>query len=379
MQFFLIPLLSVLALLVACSVDKNKEDVSTKLRLRYTLAADKHIRIEVDSTTNTQKYIQLVAINDTEYLIAYQPKNQGTEFHIFDFKDGKLVSKISFLKSGPNGVGNINSVATFCDFNRILLSQVNSNTFFLCDSSGKILQRIDLSAKEDANMYPMPSFPAIIFNNKLYCFALHYSDVDSNVCPEIIYDLETKTITNNKVRYPHYSKYFINSMEVWKSARCIGHDSSFIYSFAFDNNIYQLRNGNVLKHHIPNSDFDALLEPVNIDLTNMSDQMKFISEKGLYTYLFYDKYRNIYYRIFIMPGEHMDSEEKIIMNTERSFKIQLVNTSFELIGEAILEGGKYNPYRIMISKDGLVLGVGSHLNPVSDEYYSLQIFKIKQL
>jgi hypothetical protein len=371
----------ILVLTAGCSVDKTSKNLIDKPGNKYVLELDKHIQIRVDSTTNTQKYVQLINVNDTEYLVAYQPGEKVTEFHIFDFTEGLLVSKIAYLKDGPNGFGNINSFATFYSFSRILLSQVNSNIFFLTDSSGQVLRNIDLSVKVKENIYPMASFPAIIQGNNLYSFILqnYNPSFNSNTSPEIIYNLETGTITFSPIRYPNYPKSFSNSIEVWKSSRCLGPDGSFVYSFAFDNNLYELKEGSIIKHYIPNSHFDPHLEPGNIDLADMGDQMRFIAKKGLYTYLFYDSYRHLYYRVFLMPGEPTDPDGKIIMNTERSFKIELINEDFELVGETVFEGTKYNPYRIMISKQGLVLGKGSYLNPISDEYYDFQIFRIRNL
>lgn len=365
----------------------HTDDLHPDGNLTHQLVLRDSFSIKADSFVNINKYVQLISFAHTkkEYLVCYQPTQDATNFHIYDFGLGKYISTISFDKDGVNGVGQVSPFATFIDFQNIILYGNNSNIFFITDSLGKIKRKIDLNRQEEFKgvAYPQPAFPSVIKNGRLHFFVLpsfeaNKNRLPKNAKPEWIYDLSSKKVHNEGAPYPNYPLDYFNSIEAWKAARCFGPNDEEVYSFAFDNNLYVNVNGTVTTHEIENKSLREINES-SLSLSDFQAQMNFISRSGLYTYLFFDPYRNLYYRIFLMPGEFKHANGKTIMLAERDFKIEVIDLHFKLIGSTLFQGKEFNPYRLLISKRGLVLERNNFYTPSTEDFFKFCLFDVKPL
>lgn len=369
----------------SCSDRESTQSTETNLS-ELNLVSGNSISIPIDSLTSVQKYLQLVSLSGEEYLISYQSNQSesSTNFHFYLLKDREKVFTLTFDEIGPNGVGKISPFASFVNFDSILVSQINSNKVYLMDSAGNLKTKYDFNGIKSSKgtIYPMATYPLAITNENLYSFQMNSFDSETGkfskgAYPEVIYNLKTNQWSSGIVTYPEYPDLYYNSIEVWKVSRCFGLMNELVYSFAFDNNLYVSNNYTVRSFSIRNDDFRILnASPPDIRLDDMRSQMKLISESGLYLSLIPDPYRNIYYRIYLMPGDFMDVDGKFYMLAERPFKIQVINDNFKLIGETEFDGRKFNPYRIMVCKDGLLIEEGNPYNPISDDRFIFKLFNI---
>lgn len=370
-------------ILTSCYQGNNKVHEKELILVNYELQLKDSVLIEVDTFVNIQKYVQLVHINSREYLICYQPTQDSTNFHVYDFNERKYLTTLSFQVSGPNGLGQVSPFATFLDFQNIILQQHNNNRIFICDSLGNVKEKIDLGELIEGAVYSQAAFPILTGDNYLYFFALPLFDQQSrrfsdNAKPEWRYDIKTKTASNVLPFYPKYDNNLFNSMEVWKASRCVGPSGEKVFSFAFDKDLYVHYGGFVRKYEIENRSIKKV-DDNNLLLEDFQSQLNYISKTGLYTYLYYDQYRNLYYRIFLMPGEFKHPDGKTIMLAERDFKIEIINASFQLVGQTFFKGREFNPYRILISKSGVFLEKNNFYSPRTDDYFILYRFVIQTI
>lgn len=380
---FLLTLIYIFTL--SCTIKKEeKYDHSTELS---RLELKDSVFIPIDSATSIQKYLQLVNISNIEYLVSYQPnQSRHTNFHFYNLNEREKAFTIGFDEEGQNGIGRINPVVNFISFDSILLVEHNANRVYLADSAGTIKSKFDFNESEFLNgtLYPMASYPISLNDGILSVFQMNsFSSetelFDLNSYPEFINDLTSKKSSTDIIKYPKYSDQYLRSIEVWKASRCIGVNGERVYSFAFDNALYISKAGKIDMIKIPNSDFEILESAVpDLSLDNMRSQMNFISHSGLYLSLIFDSYRQVYYRVYLMPGDFMDIDGKFYMLAERPFKIQIIDSSFKLIGETSFEARKLNPYRMLVSKDGLLIEAGNPYKPRSEDQFIFNRFDLKK-
>jgi len=370
--------LVVILVLIACekpkeranNYDSNKEQ---PFESKYTLQFKDSVIIPVNNETNVASYVQLVKDQGREFLVSYQLTPEQNNFYLYDLDSAKFSRVISFNREGEHGVGKLSLFANFQDMSEIILFEQGANRFYLASSDGNILSKVDLNNKIEGWAYPQPSYPPVKADNKLHFFLMNTYNSNSKEYTEKskaegIYDLNEELFVNDFPNYPNYPNGIENSMDGWKASRCIGPNNEFVYSFPFDNKIVVREKDKSKVYDIPNPDFN-LVDAGGLDSRDFQAQMEFISETGEYTYLFFDPYRELYYRIFLMPGEARDLDNKLIMNGEKGFRIEIINTDFKLVGRHDFEPKEFNSYCLLISESGILLSrINPHAPQVEDRF-----------
>ncbi len=82
--------------------------------------------------------------------------------------------------------------------------------------------------------------------------------------------------------------------------------------------------------------------------------VKFQIKSGRYGGIFYDKYRNLYYRLVLHPQELIDDENRPNRSWHRSWSIIVCDSNLEVIDEIYMKKKKYYPY-IYITSEGLLI------------------------
>ncbi|HRK53800.1 MAG TPA: DUF4221 family protein [Cyclobacteriaceae bacterium] len=374
---------AVVVMVASCDFnDKKKElEIKQSFRPKVRLEGIDSIQIQVNNNTNVQGYVQLASLDDREYLIGYQYKNEINNFHFYDLESRQYYKTISFNRNGPNGMGKLSPFATFNSFNEIVLYEANSNRFYIGDSTGRVLRKFDLKDIVTGTIYPQPGYPTRYDNGNLYFFQMSPINPNSNDFhkqskAECIYDTKSGSLTNQFPNYPEYPSGIENTLDGWKVARCIGPSGEFVYSFPFDNRLIVVENGKSPKHFIPNTHFNVSAVE-GLAPEDLSSQMDVIAKFGLYTYIFFDPYRSVYYRIYLLPGNVKDIDGKLILIGERPFRVEIIDTTFNLIGYTDFKGKGYNPYIVLISKEGVLISRLNPHAPATEDRFIFERFSIQ--
>ncbi len=372
--------LGVVPILWGCFQPRDSS-ISDKLSLRLSDS----VAIPVDSVTNVQGYIQLVSYQEEEWLVAYQYSKGYNDYYFYSLGSKQLERVVRVSAEGPNGVGKVAPVIAFNSFDSIFLFQVNTNIVFHIDSSGTVLKYYDLRNVESGNIHASPAFPPILKNGKLKFFRINTEnnlfskDFLRNSKAEGEYDLITGTYQNNKPSYPSYPDGYELSIESWKVSRCVGLRNEQVYSFAFDNRLWVI-DGN--KSFIVNVENPHRPAPTSANLSNemnMVMHLKFISERGLYTYLLTDPYQRFYYRIFLLPCDYLNPDGSLKKISDYPWLLEIFDEQFRLYGRAYFPERKYNPYGLLVSKAGILVPPGVGSQRIDEDTLKYDVFTVTEM
>jgi hypothetical protein len=237
---------------------------------------------------------------------------------------------------------------------------------------------LDLTNVEPGTIHVSPGYPPIVLGDVLYFFRLGTQNPYSREFlkfskPEAFFDLESRQYGNGYPDYPDYPSGYEMSFEVWKASRCAGPGGELVYTFPFSDDIFVYENSRQSRYHVGNKDrlkhaFD-IVDPGNYEM-----QMQFLSTTGLYTYILYDRYRHLYYRIYLVPAEHKDKTGQIIKIADYPWKLQIIDISFRLVGEFAFQARQYNPYGVLISKRGVLISRLNPYNPASEDQFNFSVY-----
>lgn len=345
---------------------------------RKNLTGNKHIpqvvniepadtpQFELDSLTAPIVYsMQEYTEGDNSYL-AYLNEETGT-IYLNDFGTRKIVKKIEIktdhkekLKKAFQGMLYHNRDSIFLFSYRPKVTLINDR--------GEILKVFSVP-KERSEMkkifyrgfYVSTSIPAYLFKNKLLINSLVVGDLKENEKRnmQIVLDLKTGEDTIGKVSFPstyqgknygglHYDIYFASYNPKLNYS---------VYSFPADKNVIlndlstgQVTNKKAESQYIYNflpfdqNDYkEAVSEPVG----------EYFMTTPTYGCILYDPYRNVYYRLALLPVEQRNVNYEQKNPPTKTISIAIFDEAFHYLGERILDKNKYWSSNAFISKEGL--------------------------
>ena len=140
----------------------------------------------------------------------------------------------------------------------------------------------------------------------------------------------------------------------------------FIYSFAFDENLYVLSTDFKLHKKVNASSryIESVSIPSNIP-TQMNLGIKMMCEIPYYGDIIYDEYRQLYYRI-AYPKESLKKGESLLDMTQSGrtrFSIIIMDKNLKVIGETMFPENSYRSNLYYVDKDGLYISSNHYKNP----------------
>jgi hypothetical protein len=155
----------------------------------------------------------------------------------------------------------------------------------------------------------------------------------------------------------------------------------FVYSFFHDEKIY------VTSDHKTIQSYSAKSNYMQKKLISYDKQKTFedVEKTSLnnpeYRSIYYDKYRNLFYRI-VYPGFEAKSNDNIRQKIQfpEWFSIIILDENFNVRGETNLEPNKYFIRNMFVEKEGLYISTNHINNPdYSDDYLSFELFEVDGL
>jgi hypothetical protein len=252
---------------------------------------------------------------------------------------------------------------------------VNKDSIFLFNTKNKILSlyNIDGNFKDkfvleteemitDSAILPYPyldtSLPLICYEGNLYLTGYHVGEFEGlNLQRKTVYKYSVqnknlKYIIDFPDLYNNYNwgtTYFYITSSTYNPAI---HSLILNFPLCHDLFVYNLLTGKG-KYVNAGSAYIKSIEPFSNDKKDFADsntRLEYYLENASYTSVFYDKYKNIYYRLAALPiqftdGNIQDSWKK------RKYNLIILNNSFEYIGELSLNG--ILPTNVFIAENGI--------------------------
>lgn len=369
----------ILVSFICFSSCRNEED-------KYTLEdMGSDIEFIIDSKTK----------NCPKALFQYQDK-EGNEFVVFqnlgvnellfyDLKTNKLSHEIIYDVEGVNGVGFMQGFFIL-NMDSIFLTSRNIEEIYLTDVDGNVKHKYFYGeTKKGLTLatYRSMSFfskPACVLDNKLFIMPSCNRRIDPNpMCVTV--DLDTDDVNELSLCYPKFE----NANNELKRAgveldvsRCFN-GKNFIYSFFYDEDLYlsNIDHDLTRKIKVKSRYFDKVIVPDDYGNVTIEN----ICEFPNYGNIFYDKYRNVYYRI-AYPKTTVEKNIKpleLFTYGRRVFSIIVLDENFNILTEKLFPEYTYNSSLIFVGEKGLYISKSHYLNPeFSDDELVFSVFNLKK-
>lgn len=318
--------------------------------------------IELDSTTlNILGYLQFLDSSSIQYLTFLNQYDNS--IYIYDYESSKFIRKIIFknekLKSVKiQGYNYINDDSIFIySYSRHRIYLTNTNSDLLFDTL-----MYDRSKVNKENLLPAPYFhtpsPLKLFQEKIITVGFIAGEYDSTLETNrsIITLLNLKNNSlSHAVKYPEqYIKYNWGGGLTYRMPYYDLNKNSILISFSAHHSLikYDLLT-NKEKEYYAGSKF---IKEIRSYPTPKKEQSPSESEWNWYintpSYegVFYDKYRDLYYRIARLPIEPGNNDEKY---NRKPVSVIILDSSLNYIGESKLPSNIiFSPFNSFVTVDG---------------------------
>ena len=266
-------------------------------------------------------------------------------FKVFEYKplENTVISVFELIDADPENmyIGYRMSARTlkmFEDYDMGLVQEIDANDFYVNDTVFYIKNSID--PREDLNIQRS----LYILSTKKNQF---YINSKVGIFPK-------KMDAKDKTLYPFTREIFY----------AVNNKNQTVISYMADNSLYIYEDTTLIKTiDCKSSIIDKLPEFIEVTeyvdmYKNMNmkepyfvkkvDRSKLIKERlstnNYYQNLYYDTYRNVYYRIV-----------SINKNEDKKFSIMLIDSDFKVIGEQIFSAKDYISYSLKITNEGIMI------------------------
>lgn len=366
----------VILLFYSCDNPFNETENQLLITKSYNLIIDDTIEINLDRLTKYNGNFQLVRIESTEYLGSLN-KDYNT-YSLFNLKSCLLEKTIKFHRNGPNGIGQARFIYLH-NWDSIFISRYHTNKVFMVDSSSTIISKWELkSTTLNKNIFHTSA--NFRFLMKLKGSNLHLLNIsESNVFSKqywnenlgLVFNLSNNKLTNNSGSFPDIYKQGINFGEWnYKGSRVITANNLQVYSFSLENKLYIYNDTSLIKSVSLPSSYVSVKTPIptkTLTGYNSLDDWIYEIQRGSYRWMAYDEQHKIIYRLVVHAMEPYDTEGNKNKFWDKPFSIQIIDSTFSLIGEVDFPSKQYDFRNITVSKDGLLISLCHNDNPILEE------------
>ncbi len=348
-------------ILVSCSPEKEMYFEITKNAKVF----------KVDSRSNNySSFIKVLDIVDSvKYtsIVIGQPSKNAFDFYSLD--DGTLQKSLEFDYMGPNGskgsgVGGIISLNN----ENLLINSRGASELMEVNMEGKVLRRYKLAdfqsivkvysdngtLNKDNLVYFTGSFKGYVFTElkgKPWKYRLN---------------LETEDL-KSLIRYPEeFSGIFLGPQIVPSDAFFEDH-IIVVYPISSDIYIYDLDGNEIERINVQSEWVNQKTPPMSVPSFDLYDQHILLNP--LYSAIIFDNYRDLFYRIILLPFEKEDLQNNQFhpFRNRPGFVLQVISRDFQLLHEQIMRDCQHEANDHFVSRDGLYISENHLKNMDQDE------------
>lgn len=279
----------------------------------------------------------------------------------YDINKEKLIRKIAFIKEGPGEIPVANAGFSVLGLKSILLGISKPGVCYQVDTSGAVKEKI----------YFTDSIPSLnnttLLNSRLngdvvrlesklfvplrYPFFRKFPGEQklSEVPVFSIVDLNDKSI--EKVNFDFVPSVYDDNKRPLSATNGINSDGKNLYFyFACDHNIYQYDGEDKYTVHPVFSKYHQDYRPFNDEHHTIRFTRSF-----LYRGLYYDEYRQIFYRIVKLPVMEPLDDYYYEDDYPSRFSVMVMDKNLKKIGEVLFANTEYSMLHVFVGKAGLFL------------------------
>jgi len=310
--------------------------------------------------------------------------------NIYNLKDTTSLEVLTFEESGPEGTGKIDGFDVHSRDSIFLISSSSYKASIVSmREKDTVITTIKLIDKnQDINYTAYSDYQSSIFKykNDIYIHSTPFSDplktkpfqVGNSM---LKVNLKTSEISNLNTFSEAYDGLWPSGF--FKRYSSLPTDANrVIFSFPIDNNIqvYDLTSKESINHKASSVHFDEIKEyDLSLYKDNTENFKKHYINEGHYGQIFYDKFRNVYYRFAYIP-DYVGIQNNDPRVETKIPSVIILNESFEKIGEQKLEKYEFLPIMSFVGKEGLYINQPRILDretwEIQEDVFRFVLFKL---
>jgi len=333
------------------------------------------LEIKIPDSTEYKSYQQQLVSDEL-----INVKRGFNEIEIYDINEGILKNKINFEENSIK----IKSVC-YINSDSIFIITEEPHILILVNDDSKIINNWDLSSiyTTDSVVYSLGqanvNWPLMFSDNSLYLNSR--ADVwfsNFNHYPRILkINFEGDDIVSHKYFYyvERDTLLYFNDLFLCTT---INSDNELIVRSLDDSSLFVGNSEGFKEILVSNSKylqkknkFDFEAKPYH----EMTD--RFLIKEPRTIGLRYDKYRNLYYKIYKHRQNLLDSNGMRNSIEDAEFSITFFDTEFNIIFEKLFKPNYYDPLNIFVNEKGLLISINNMKNPLFDmNYFKFELWEI---
>ena len=379
---FIISISSILVIILSgCSQSGELQQFELK-------PAGKSLRIPIPSTSNsTSRNVRYFKDHGEEYLAIENGQNRTIS--IYSLSDCSYVKDVAPQVQGPNGINGKMHGFDIVNLDTIFVS-VNGfgDHFFMIDSDANLKKEFSFEVKFE----PFVALPVGFRSNfGRNVWVSNGKIFTGNVCRDAkenflkmhehsigyCYDMEKDTLYDDPRHYPDISS--INpSVELSESSFIVNGDK-IILSYNSGHQLFVCQDSTWEVHNIRSKYIDREFDKREVAPPDVQTAMTIYATHSEYRVLFYDKNRDVYYRI-AYPGIDVTPQDDVMMLGEfrRIFSVMIIDKDFNVIGETLMPEKIYNVNMFFVNEEGLWFSTNNIENPnFEEDAINFELFELK--
>lgn len=269
-------------------------------------------------------------------------------------------------------------------FDSILILSTDKNLITLVNDSGEIINEYNISpdytiiSKHDNPIEYINGYIHVCNTSKTIGVAEKENRIKyyKGINPELIIDISQKSlpmIVSQVGQFPDSYSETGNNYYDFFPTRCVNNKGQLLLSFNADHNIYVYESEEVVVKKLCKSKYIKSMNSIPEDrMFDMAYLKKFQFEEPKYERIYYDKYRDKYYRIVRHRSEFNNDPE---VDCEKyTWSIIVLDADFNIIGEQKFKSCEYNYQVFFPAKEGIYL-LKPNLDP-QDKTIKLTLLEI---
>jgi len=355
--------LIILFLIIQFSCQKNETDLNAGQNYTYTLKKIDEIKLPLDNETSYEMYfLDYLKEDGEEFLYTWNHFINGV--NIFSLTKKEQVRKIKIPREGPNSLRSLQGFTLVSKDSIFLYGRGATHITKMVNSDGVLLNAGFVNRDVTASIFNHVSnnnSPTFKHNNYL-CFSrlpiMDLSDpnnINDKFEFEIWYDLEKGAYKNMGITFPKSYHNKVWGTHNYVLSRRKGHNGYFVYSWPVKDEVF-----------ITNFKGDSRWVDASLDAAkgNISKSLNYghTNEEALqeiidnYTYrtIYYDKFRQVYYRTVLNPINDLPSDDYTVM-LHQPVSVVILDKDFNKIGEVDLDRKKYSFTGWFVGEKGLYI------------------------
>jgi hypothetical protein len=366
-------------LVVSCATKNN--DLSIQIE-KFKIGGS---NLVLDDTTAIDfMRISFVEEGEREYLLHQNEFKKAIQ--VFDLETGLVVHKILYPHEQPLGIKVVQGITAICLDSIFIFMPLSIRGSILINREGEILNRYMPAKEEDLeksliNHVSFGAMPTLFDGKNLRFIQLptfevsNPSNINDTYKFEMLYNLESNEIEEaEESGFPEFYQNKIWPTQDISISRIMDKRGRIIYSWRFLDSLVVVENGVALKKLAKSNFKDEEMKPFQM-VPNKDQNMEKIIQSTKYYGIYYDEFRDVFYRTVQHPGVFDKNGIPKEMDGLRNFSVIVLDRDFNKLKEVTFPGGIYNIYRAFVGKRGFYLPKNNVMNPdLKEDTLSIDIF-----